>query len=122
MFQFTCLPNGLASAPRMFTKLLFAHLRFLGHIVVGYIDDNYIQGNNYQDCLENVQATSKILTDYGFVLHPTKSVLEPSQQLIYLGFIHVNNTITLFKLFIEKNTDWPYWVNFHTAWGSCYPP
>ena len=64
MFQFTCLPNGLASAPRMFTKLLksiFAHLRFLGHIVVGYNDDNYIQGNNYQDCLEMFKPHQKFL-------------------------------------------------------------
>ena len=104
MFQFTCLPNGLASAPRIFTKLLkpiFAHLRLLGHIVVGYIDDTYIQGNNYQDCLENVQATSKILTDCGFVLHPTKSVLVPSQQLIYLGFIIDSSTMTI-KMTNEK--------------------
>jgi hypothetical protein len=33
-FQFTCLPNGLSCAPRLFTKILqpvYTHLRMLGH-------------------------------------------------------------------------------------------
>ena len=36
--------------------------------------------------------------------------------------MHVNNTSIVFKLFINRNTDWPYWVNVRTAWGSSYPP
>ena len=42
LYEYTCLPNGLASAPRAFTKLMkpvYAHLRSLGHHLVGYIDD-----------------------------------------------------------------------------------
>ena len=34
-FQYTCLPNGLACAPRLFTKILkpvYSHLRSLGNI------------------------------------------------------------------------------------------
>ena len=38
-FHFTCLPNGLASAPRLFTKVLkpvFANLRAQGHFCMGH--------------------------------------------------------------------------------------
>ena len=39
----TCLPNGLASAPRIFTKIMkpiFASLRTMGFINASYIDDS----------------------------------------------------------------------------------
>ena len=44
-FRFTCLPNGLASAPRLFTKVLkpiYAHLRSLWHFCMGHIDDSFL--------------------------------------------------------------------------------
>ena len=46
LFQFTCLPNGLACAPRLFSNILkpvHAMLRQRGHLNVGYIDDSYLQ-------------------------------------------------------------------------------
>ena len=47
LFQYTCLPNGLASAPRYFTKLLkpvYSTLHSQGYLNVGYIDDSYYRG------------------------------------------------------------------------------
>ena len=44
-YQFTCLPNGLACTPRMFTKILkpvYSHLRMLGHTFMGHIDDSLL--------------------------------------------------------------------------------
>ena len=41
-YQYTCLPNGLACAPRLFTKILkpiYAHLHSVGHVSMGHIDD-----------------------------------------------------------------------------------
>ena len=38
-YQFTCLPNGLSSAPRIFTKILkpvYARLRSVGHTCMGH--------------------------------------------------------------------------------------
>ena len=44
LYQFTCLPMGLSSSPRIFTKIMkpvFAHLRGeWGHCCFGYIDDS----------------------------------------------------------------------------------
>ena len=60
LYQFTVLPNGLSSAPRIFTKVLkpvYAHLRQLGHITCGYIDDSFIMGDTYDTCLTSIRAT-----------------------------------------------------------------
>ena len=57
LFQFTCLPNGLYCAPKKFTKLLkpvLAHLHPKGHLSVGHLDDLYLQGCTYEDCIRNV--------------------------------------------------------------------
>ncbi|CAB4032873.1 Transposon Ty3-G Gag-Pol poly, partial [Paramuricea clavata] len=50
IYQFTCLPNGLSCAPRVFTKILkpaLATLHSMGHISVAHIDDCYLQGQTY---------------------------------------------------------------------------
>ena len=63
LYQFTCLPNGLACAPRLFTKLLkpaYSTLRKQGFQSVGYIDDSYLQGITKPECENNVQATTKL--------------------------------------------------------------
>ena len=49
LYQYTCLPNGLSSAPRIFTKLLkpvYSTLHNKGHLSSGYIDDSYLQGDS----------------------------------------------------------------------------
>ena len=47
LYAFTCFPNGLASCPRKFTKLLkpvYSVLRQLGHLSSLYIDDSIYMG------------------------------------------------------------------------------
>lgn len=61
-FQFTCLPKGLSSALRIFTKLMkpaYSTLHSKGFENVGYIDDTYLKGNTFQDCDANNQAIHK---------------------------------------------------------------
>ena len=60
LFQYTCLPNGLASAPRLLTKLLkpvFAKLRSLGYVNIGYIDVSLLFGDSETECLMNIKET-----------------------------------------------------------------
>ena len=57
LFQFTCLPNGLSCAPRKFTKLLkpaLSTLHLRGHVSSAYLDDMYLQGKTYQECVGDV--------------------------------------------------------------------
>ena len=89
-FQYTCLPNGLASAPRIFTKLLkpvYSALRGAGHLSSGYIDDSYLQGDTFQECHGNVVDTTTMFTRLGFFVHPEKSVFVPSQDWHFSALI-----------------------------------
>ena len=89
-YQYTCLPNGLASAPRIFTKLLkpvYSALRSMGHVSSAYIDDSYLQGDTYIECYNNVVDTAKLFSQLGFCVHPEKSMFEPKQEIVFLGFI-----------------------------------
>ncbi|XP_077991021.1 uncharacterized protein LOC144445357 [Glandiceps talaboti] len=107
LFQYTCLPNGLASAPRMFTKLLkpmYATLRKLGYTSMGYSDDSLLVGSGVNECKQNISDTVNLLTQLGFIHHPDKSVLVPTQKLTFLGFDidSVSMTVTLTQGKIEK--------------------
>ena len=59
----------------------------LGHLSSPYIYDSYLQGEDYDRCLENIIGTVRLLYTLGFVIHPKKSVLIPTQRLTFLGFI-----------------------------------
>ena len=59
LFEFTCLPFGLACAPRVFTKImkpLVAYLRLMGHESCDYIDDSLLIGAKAEECKINVTA------------------------------------------------------------------
>ena len=89
LYKFVCFPNDLTFCPRKFTKLLKpvnSHLRQLGHISVSHIDDSYLQGDDYEDCDNNVLDTAKLLHSLGFIIHPEKSSFIPSQIITILGF------------------------------------
>ena len=97
-FQFTALIMGLSSSPRIFTKVLkpvFASLRGLGHVSSAYIDDSCLQGLTYLSCWENIRQTVSLMDDLGFTIHPTKSVLTPCQQIVFLGFILCSTSMTV---------------------------
>ena len=88
-YQFTCMPNGLACAPRFFTKLLnpvFAMLRNEGHETFQYIDDSFIIADTKEECSESVTAVCTLLQTLGFIIHEEKSILTPMQELNFLGF------------------------------------
>ena len=90
LYEFQALPNGLASGPRIFTKItkpVFAHLRRLGWENSPYIDDVLVLGQTREECRENVIQTVEISNTLGFVGHPIKSKFEPSQIREFLGFI-----------------------------------
>ena len=113
IFQYTCLPNGLSSAPRIFTKLMkpiFANLRRSGHINLSYIDDIYLQSDSYDECLQNVHETKKMLQELGFTINMNKSVFTPSKSLQFLGFIVDSENMSVhlskdkIKIVIQKCT------------------
>lgn len=104
LFQFTCLPMGLACAPRVFTKLLkplFSHLRSSGFMSVYYLDDSLLIADTKEKCEVNAGETIKLLTKAGFTINYKKSMLLPSKCIKFLGFI-INSETMLIKLPEDK--------------------
>ena len=88
LFQFSCYPQGLASAPRNFTKIckpMYSTLRKLGHNCIGYIDDSFLQGDTFDECTNNIKASLELIMSLGFIVHPNKSVIIPTQKIKFLG-------------------------------------
>ena len=72
------MPNSYGPAMRIFTKISkvpFRNLRSQGHNSVVYVDNSYLQGDNYQSCLANILVTIKLFRELGFITHPNKPVL-----------------------------------------------
>ena len=89
LYQFRALPNGLACAPRIFTKLLspvYAGLRQEGHECFPYIDDSFVVGDSREECKATVGELASTLDHLGFFVHREKSVMVPTQRLTFLGF------------------------------------
>ena len=102
LYQFTCLPFGLRSSPRIFTKVLkplLVYLRALGVRLLVYLDNILIMAATPELCLEHTKLTWQLLTDLGFPGNLKKSVLNPKQQTEYLGFLL--NSIEM-KLFLME--------------------
>ena len=98
LYKYVCFPNGLAPRPRQFTKLLkpvFSSLRKLGHIPVVYIDDTWLKSEDYNSCVNNIAETITLLDRLGFVIHPEKSILIPTQEITFLGFIFNSANMTV---------------------------
>ena len=99
LYKYVCLPNGLASCPRRFPKLLkvpLSVLRFQGITLAGYIDDFFTTAP-HDSCQFSVNQVVSLCTRLGFVIHPTKSILVPQQEIVFLGFVihSVHMTVSL---------------------------
>ena len=61
------------------TKIPSTHLRKKNRVSVVYIDDNYLQGKTYEQCLQNITDSINILQESGFTIHPITSCLTPTK-------------------------------------------
>ena len=102
---FTCMSNGYGHAMRVFikiSKVTCGNLGNLGHNSVVYVDDSYLQEETYQDCLNNISDTTRLLRELDFVIHTEISVLTPNQTIVILGFI-ISSKKMMLSLTDEKN-------------------
>ena len=76
-------------------KPVYSTLRNLGHLSVANIDDSYLQADTYELCVHNVIDTLSLFHQLGFVIHPDKSVLIPTQRLTFLGFVLDSQSMTV---------------------------
>ncbi|CAB4031124.1 Hypothetical predicted protein, partial [Paramuricea clavata] len=88
-WEFMCLPFGLASAPRVFTKILkpiVGLLRKQGIRLIIYLDDILLIASTAETLSHYVTLTVALLELLGFVVNYQKSQLNPVQSLEFLGF------------------------------------
>lgn len=62
---------------------------------MGYIDDSYLQGPSFDDCSYNIQDTVHLFTKVNFLSNQEKSIIVPSHELAFLGFIFNSLTMTV---------------------------
>ena len=96
-YKFIAMPNGFSDAMHVFTKVskpIQAYLRQQGYMSVIFVDDSYLQGHTKQ-CLQNIEATVSLLQSLGFVIHEGKSILNPTQEIEFLGFVFNSVTMTI---------------------------
>ena len=62
---------------------------------MGYIDDSYLQGDTFEECKHNVRDSVSLFEKLGFLPHPEKSIFEPTQKIIFLGFVINSVTMTI---------------------------
>jgi len=90
LYQYRALPNGLCSAPRVFTRLMkpiFSALIYDGADGVFYLDDNVVMAKEFKNCYDYAQRAVNLLSAVVFCIHSRKFVLESVQRLTFLSFI-----------------------------------
>ena len=88
LYEFLCLCFGLGPAPRIFTKLLKIPVSVLRRInirIVIYLDDMFIMGQTMEEILMSRDTVIFLLQRLDFVLSVEKSILNPVQEIEFLG-------------------------------------
>ena len=89
-YQFTCLANGVSSAPRTFTKIMKVPLSTLrlthGIIITAYLDDLLIIADSPAAVLQATDLAQEMLRSLGFTISVKKSVVRPCTSITFLGF------------------------------------
>lgn len=98
LYEFQCLPFGLCSAPRIFTKLfkpVMALVRLHGVRSVVFLDDILLLAQSKEDLSTQATLMSRLLKLLGFVINQEKSHLKPTQRIQYLGFTISSQSMTI---------------------------
>ena len=89
MNTFTCMPFGLSSAPRIFTKVMepvIASARSEVIRLIIYLDDILIMALSTEESARHTNFVVFLLESLGFIINREKSCLQPQSHLTYLGF------------------------------------
>ena len=101
VYQFTCLPFGLATSPREFTKLLrpvVSLLRQQGVKLHVYLDDWLIRADTPEEAQLHSQTIIKVLQFLGWIINFEKSDLTPSQDFQFIGMQFNTRSFTVAPL------------------------
>ncbi|KAL4225084.1 hypothetical protein ACF0H5_015778 [Mactra antiquata] len=103
LYEYLVLPFGLSIAPYLFTKILkpvFAWFRLQQIRCCYYIDDSLNMSQVWSDTKKNSELIVSTLDDLGFDINFDKSVLIPTQRIVFFGYIIDSVT---FKVFLPAD-------------------
>ena len=63
--------------------------------MASYFDDLITMNCSYSACSKNIMKIIKLMSPFGLIVHPSKSILFPCQEIEYLGFIINSTNVTL---------------------------
>jgi len=87
-YEFTCLPFGLSTAPRVFTRVtqeLGAFLRRQGIQIYMYLDDWLMLSSTRLEAERDIKFVCEQVKAAGFIINIPKSCFTPTQTPQYLG-------------------------------------
>ena len=95
LYQMTCLPFGLSPAPHIFatiTSWIAEILRSRGVRIIVYLDDFLLASQNRANLSLQTAEALYILRHLGWFIRNDKCILQPCQEIEYLGLVW--NTLT----------------------------
>ncbi|KAM7137483.1 uncharacterized protein RBU57_016951 [Macrochelys suwanniensis] len=87
-YQFTVLPFGLSTAPRVFTKcmaVVAAYLRRRGVQIFPYLDDWLLKGSSRSQVQDHLELFLSTCANLGLLVNEAKSTLVPVQCIEFIG-------------------------------------
>ncbi|XP_074112632.1 uncharacterized protein LOC141536193 [Cotesia typhae] len=104
LLQMTCMPFGLSSAPYAFASVsnwIAELIRSRGIRVAVYLDDFLVACQNRSKLLKQIEMIVRLLVSLGWQINWDKSILEPCQELDFLGITWSTQTGVI-KLPLKK--------------------
>ena len=86
-------------------KTYLWHITHLESYIHGFfLANSYLLGKSMESCTQNIIDTITLFDKLGFVVHPDKSILEPTQVTLYLEYqiSSMSRTITLTEDWMSK--------------------
>ena len=136
LYKFVCLCFGLATGPKVFTKLLkpiFGNFRQINIRCCYYIDDSLNMNRGFDICEQNTVTMITVLESLRFTINEKKSVLVPTQRITFFGFVidsvlfkviltdeKVNKIIVMGRKLVNKVSVWTRTGFFHWFISQCF--
>ena len=89
-YQFTCLPQGLTSSPRIFTKIMkvvLSYFRSFSIRIAAWLDDFLVAASSAALATSQGEFITQRLEQLGFVPNLAKSQLVPVQRIHHVGLV-----------------------------------
>eukprot|EP01094_Clydonella_sp_ATCC50884_P005413 TRINITY_DN1434_c0_g1_i2.p1 TRINITY_DN1434_c0_g1~~TRINITY_DN1434_c0_g1_i2.p1 ORF type:complete len:654 (+),score=56.00 TRINITY_DN1434_c0_g1_i2:721-2682(+) len=88
-FRYRSMPFGSSSSPYVFREMMRPAVKWMrehGFRVVVYCDDWLVLGATKEECAKATSTLVELLKELGWRVNEEKSVMVPTQSIVYLGF------------------------------------